>query len=223
MSRVVKSGNSHGSLKHLQVLINSFPSLLANELHSISADIDMVDWKSPLEEDDYAEYSDISFIKVLGLEGKLVVPLKDFWPSNGPNWDALGLTNNGVILVEAKAHLNEIGSSCGAKRDSSIKKISSSLNEVKASLGIGNESNWMKDYYQYANRIAHLYYLRTLNMVDTHLVFLYFINDTAMNGPKNISEWEVKIQEVECQLGLHKDYGLRKYIHNVFVNIKDIY
>ena len=150
MSRVAKSGDSHGSMKHLQVLINSFPSLLANELRSVSADIDLVDWKSPLKEDDFAEYSDSSFIKILGLEGKLVVPLKDFWPNGGPNWDALGVTDKGVILVEAKSHLSEFASSCGAISDSSIQKIASSLNEVKESLGIGNESNWMKDYYQYA-------------------------------------------------------------------------
>lgn len=223
MSRVAKSGNSHGSLKHLQVLVNSFPSLLANELHSVSADIDLANWKSPLKEDDYAEYSDSSFIRILGLEGKLVVPLKDFWPNGGPNWDALGVTKNGVILVEAKAHLSEITSSCGATSDSSIQKIISSLNEVKESLGIKNRSNWMKDYYQYANRIAHLYYLRTLNMIDAHLVFIYFINDMAMNGPKNIAEWEVKIQEVERQLGLPETFELQKYIHNVFINIKDIY
>ena len=44
-----------------------------------------------------------------------------------------------------------------------------------------------------------------------------------MNGPKNVEEWEVKIQEVERQLGLPKNFELRKYIHNIFIDIKDIY
>ena len=48
--------------------------------------------------------------------------------------------------------------------------------QVKKALGVAAHNDWTKDYYQYANRIAHLWWLRG-NGVDAHLLFVDFLND----------------------------------------------
>ncbi len=37
--------------------------------------------------------------------------------------------------------------------------------------------NLTKGFYQYINRLAHLYLLRVLNKIPAYLVFVYFVND----------------------------------------------
>ena len=63
-----------------------------------------IEWLSPSIEDGFSEYRDQAFLDLLGirLEKK---KLKDFWPSRGLQWDALGRIKDKVyFLVEAKAH-----------------------------------------------------------------------------------------------------------------------
>lgn len=68
---------------------------------------DPIEWRSPIEADDYAEYFDDEFIDRLCVSD-LLVPLIDFWPRSGPRWDGLGRTKTGkLILVEAKAYIEE--------------------------------------------------------------------------------------------------------------------
>ena len=38
--------------------------------------------------------------------------------------------------------------------------------------------DWSGTFYQYANRLAHLYLLHELNDVDAWLVFVYFVGDS---------------------------------------------
>jgi hypothetical protein len=49
-----------------------------------------IEWRSPLAEDDYAEYRDQCFLDRLGI--KPSIPLEFFWPSRGPQWDGLART-----------------------------------------------------------------------------------------------------------------------------------
>ena len=66
-----------------------------------------INWLSPIEEDEYAEYYDQEFLDLLGLTN-LKVPLSSFWPKSGARWDGLARTDSGkVILVEAKAYIEE--------------------------------------------------------------------------------------------------------------------
>src|SRR5262245_58926930 len=66
-----------------------------------------IKWSSPIHADDYAEYYDDAFLKRLELDN-LSVPLKTFWPASGPRWDGLARTeSNKVLLVEAKAYIEE--------------------------------------------------------------------------------------------------------------------
>jgi hypothetical protein len=139
------------------------------------------------QDDDYAEYRDRAFIERLGVTLEQT-PLNAFWPRGGPVWDGLARTDRGqVVLVEAKAHIPEgVTSPMGAKSPQSVEMIQSSLAETKAYLRSNTPADWTQIFYQYANRLAHLYFLRVKNDVDAYLLMLYFYNDSEMGGPTSI-------------------------------------
>ena len=223
MSSFPQKSNSHGSLKNLQVAVNLKNQFLDAEISKVVGKKMSIDWKSPLQSDNYAEYRDEDFLDKLGILNKTKFHLKDFWPNNGPQWDALGMCDNEVILVEAKANIPEMVSpGTAAKSAKSINKIKASLDDVKKYLNINNDIDWTGTFYQYVNRIAHLYYLREKNDIKAHLLFIYFINDVTVNGPKSKDEWLGAIQTMECYLGLNKNHKLRKYIHDVFIDVSDL-
>ena len=220
MSRHPQKSNSHGSLKNLQVAINEKKRYLDCEISKVIGKQMKIDWRSPLQTDDYAEYRDEDFLKKLGILNKMKYPLSNFWPNYGPQWDALGVGGDEIILVEAKANIPEMVSpGTGAENPQSIRKIRNSLDEVKKYLSVSDSIDWTGTFYQYVNRIAHLYYLREKNQIKAHLLFIYFINDITVHGPKTKDEWLGAIQTMECYLGLAKKLKLRKYIHDVFIDV----
>ncbi len=208
-----------GSQKDIQILINEFPEIIQNELK----EKDQITWVSPLKKDKYREYWDSRFLKELGLD-KIPYKLKEFWPRGGAHWDALGKTKDKVFLVEAKAHITEQKSGPSkAKANESRILISKSLNEVKSFLGVDKTFDWMQsDYYQYANRVAHLYFLRICNKINAHLLFVYFLNDNTVTPVKSKKEWETEIKQVHKLLGLPEIFKLKPYIHNLFINVNDL-
>jgi len=218
-----QKSDSHGSLKNIQVAINEKKDFLDNEISKVIGKKMSISWKSPLKANNYAEYRDNDFLKVLGLN-KMTYSLNTFWPNNGPQWDALGVNENGeIILVEAKANIPEMTSpGTGTKSLKSINKIKSSLDDVKKYLNISDSIDWTGTFYQYTNRIAHLYYLRVLNNIEANLLFIYFINDVTVSGPKTKDEWIGAIQTMECYLGLNKKHKLKKYIYDVYIDIDDL-
>ncbi len=220
MARTIQVPDSHGSLRDLQCLINERSSAIAEEIGRITGQPINIDWMSPLMNDAYAEYSDNDFIDILRLNKTLRFPLKNFWPSGGPHWDALGISDTGVILVEAKAHASELKSSCKATSSDSLMLINNSLKMVKSELGVSESADWLHPYYQYANRIAHLYYLRVINKIDARLVFLYFLNDRSVDGIDEISEWKQKIRQIKDCLGINHPHILDKYIYEIFISCK---
>lgn len=223
MGRYPQDFNSHGSLKNLQVAINRKKKYLDAEISKVIGKQMKIDWRSPLKSDDYAEYRDEDFLEKLGISlSKIKYPLSDFWPNYGPQWDALGVNGDEIILVEAKANIPEMVSpGTGAKNPQSISKIRNSLDEVKKYLNINNGIDWTGTFYQYVNRIAHLYYLREKNQIKAHLLFIYFINDITVHGPKTKDEWLGAIKMMECYLGLAKKHKLRKYIYDIFIDVND--
>ncbi len=77
-----------------------------------------------------------------------------------------------------------------------------------------------KSFYQYANRLAHLYFLRVLNDIPTYLVFVYFINDhTHIQTTKK--EWTGALHLTHSFLG-SRNYKLSKYVLDVFVDVKSL-
>jgi len=223
MSRVVQNSNSHGSLKDIQVLVNRnfhlFNCNIAEQFNDET--LKSIQWVSPLARDAYAEYRDESFLELLNVSPQNV-PLNKFWPRNGPQWDALGIADGQrLILVEAKAHIDELSSQGSGAREESLKQITNSLSETKRSFGVQSDIDWTGQYYQYANRLAHLYFLRILNSIPALLLFVYFLNDESVEGPKDKTEWTRAIDGMKTALGVGQNL-LEEYCKEIFVDLKDL-
>jgi hypothetical protein len=220
MSKTKQPSNGKGSLKDIQVLINEHPQLVDGLLKSHITEIKSseIEWKSPLDPN-YIEYRDDDFITQL--EITLKKPLNSFWPKRGPQWDALGKADNGVVLlVEAKANIPEIVSPGTGASIESKKLILKSLNKTKSYLQINNNIDWSGTFYQYTNRIAHLYFLRVVNKIPAYLINIYFMNDKEVNGPGSKKEWLAAIDVMKRYLGVghHK---LSKYMIDLFIDVED--
>lgn len=126
-----------GSQKWIQICCNSRASYFNNQIHNQTNLPLKIEWLSPLEKDKYVEYRDNAFIKKLGLTTKS--PLKDFWPKQGPSWDALGKVDGMPILVEAKAHIAEAKSSPTRATIGSFNLIENTLGHIKDFLQVNPE------------------------------------------------------------------------------------
>ena len=75
-------------------------------------------------------------------------------------------------------------------------------------------ADWSTSFYQYGNRLAHLYWMRELNGHDAYLVNLVLrSNDREMNGPQSASEWQAAIQLQEVFLGVRQtSYALDSWV-----------
>jgi hypothetical protein len=209
---------ANGSLKWLQRLVENNAMALTAAVRAASdrpPEWD-IEWVSPRKNDEWAEYRDAGFLLKLGLPN-LVGALQGFWPKCGPQWDGLGkATGNEAVLVEAKAHFGELTSSCGAGGDSLI-LVTESLNAAKNWAGASPLSDWHRPYYQYANRLAHLKFLRD-HGVDATLVFVYFCGDDAMRGPSSAHEWKGQLQKAYTHLGIEPDLASRNVV-NVYIPV----
>lgn len=222
MARFPQTQAKKGSQKWIQKLINDKPEILNSQIWSTLnfSEKEHIQWFSPLKNDDYAEYRDQAFLKLLDVKLKKL-PLGEFWPKGGPQWDALGRSASGkLFLVEAKSHIQELISTLQAKDKDSVKRILKSLGEVKDSLKSKTDLDWSKCFYQYTNRLAHLYLLRK-NGLCTYLVFVYFISDLQIKGPTTVFEWKGAIKLLHSCLGIGR-HKLREYIANVFVDINQL-
>ncbi len=208
----------------LQVAVNERKDLL-NNLVSRELDLELseeIEWLSPIVVEKYHEYYDQGFIKRLGVKLNRR-KLSDFWPRGGPHWDALGKTSNGrLLLVEAKAHIPEMISTSKAKSLKSINLIQNSLLEVKQYLGVSKDVDWSDMYYQYANRLAHLYLLRVVNDLPAELLFLCFINDYEKKGPTTNKQWLDAIENMKEYWGLSRRHHLSDHVHHIFLDVKKL-
>ena len=209
--RVEQPEGSRGSLKWIQRAV---------EIRSVALEhpaLGPVNWVSPLRNDAFAEYRDGSFLRRLNLS-MLEKDLAEFWPRRGPQWDALGLAGDKVVLVEAKARVPEFVSSPSQASDTSLQKIKRSLESVKGELGVGEHFDWTQSYYQYANRIAHLWWMRRSG-VDAHLLFVDFLNAKEVAGPENVETWQDAYATADSQLGLARHHPLSAFIHHIYPDV----
>ena len=222
MDRYPQSSHGHGSLRDIQILVNGFPDFFTNKIKEhIMIESDRIDWVSPLKDDDFSEYRDNGFIEKLGIQN-LETSLSAFWPKRGPQWDALGRGNrNEVFLVEAKANIDEIVSPETKATEKSLVLIKKSLDGLKKYLKVNNKVDWSGTFYQYTNRLAHLYFLRALNKLPANLIFVYFIGDDSVSGPKSVEEWNAALTVMKKYLGL-STHKLAKYMAEVFIDVKQI-
>jgi len=221
MSRIPQQRASRGSQKWLQILVNDYPEIFARELAKLGLSTDQqIKWLSPLKDDEYAEYRDKAFVERLGVNPS--TPLTVFWPKGGPVWDALAKTpREELVLIEAKAHIGEIVSPRTRASGASLAQICASLKVTQRFLGAASPADWSVHFYQYTNRLAHLYWLREVNRLPAYMVFLYFINDHDMDGPTTREEWEGAIQLMQSFLGLRR-HKLSAYVLDVFVDVTEL-
>lgn len=131
--------------------------------------------------------------------------LADFWPRRGPVWDGLARSANGdLLLLEAKAHIPELASGRSQAGPESLNKITERLREVREFLAPMSTAEWTHTFYQYANRLAFLYFLRHVNQLPARLVFVYFVNARDVRGPASRLEWESALALMYAALGLPK-------------------
>jgi hypothetical protein len=216
--RVEQPQGTKGSLKWIQAAV-ARPTALDQGLRAtigLSREA-LIDWRSPRADDRWSEYRDAAFLETLGLD-HLAPALDRFWPRRGPQWDALATVSTGeVILLEAKSHPAEMSSSCAAS-PASRTRIEAALHEAKIAYGATPDSDWTAPYYQYANRLAHLHFLRQQG-VPAHLIFVYFLNDQEMDGPDSREAWAPAIAVARDALGLSD--GLTEAVHEMFLDVGD--
>ena len=156
----------------------------------------------------------------------------NYWPQSGnvPNWDAVGVldlnSNPEFLLIEAKAHVEEIESSCGARENGGFSMIERALSATISANEFNRQSdNWLRPYYQYANRVAQLDFLLE-HGVMARLIFVYFCGDKwprdgrRTNCPQNESEWDLNLRPMYKHLGLSGQSSLESRIHSLFLDVR---
>ena len=149
--------------------------------------------------------------------------LEAFWPVRGPQWDALArVGESGGLLVEAKANIPEIvspGTGAEGERRALLEK---SLAELKSYLVVDPNISWSGKFYQYANRLAHLYFLREVNHQDAYLAFVYFTGDSDVDGPISVAEWKAALTVAKGALGVPKRHRLSRYVADIFIDVSEM-
>lgn len=226
--QAVGRASDPGSQQYLQDLVNSDRRYLNRLVLKKSASLRTWQnpiWVSPLSADNYREYWDNDFLNVIDQAG-LRKKLREFWPTGGPNWDALARVERkngerGVILAEAKAKIGELGGlsyRCGAG-PKSRQKIENTLNQVKNELGVATNADWLGEYYQHANRLAHLYFLYVICKVPTWLVYICFIGAKKAIVPSTEENWAAPLANVQKALRLPQAHRLSSRIVYVFPKV----
>ncbi|WP_321477713.1 hypothetical protein [uncultured Paludibaculum sp.] len=150
---------------------------------------------------------------------------KHEWPQTGNvmNWDAVGWATTAegpeLILVEAKSHLAEVNSECGAKEIGGLPKIRRFLDQAKQSYGVPIEADWLKPHYQYCNRLAMLAFL-SAHGIPAHLVFLYLTGDCVPGAkcPPAASGWQPTLAAMKSRIQLPPAHPL-EHVHEVFLPV----
>ena len=223
MTRIIQKSDGRGSLKDIQVLVNKNQDLIDNLLKSSFSELvdQQIIWTSPLEQDDFAEYRDNDFLVKVGLD-PTEIKLDNFWPVKGPQWDALAkTTGEQIIHVEAKANIPEIVSPGTGAGEISRTIINKSLNDTKEFLNLTNDIDWSGKFYQYTNRLAHLYFLRVKCKKPAFLVNIYIIGDETVSGPKTKLEWDAALKVLHTYLGL-SHHSLSEYMTDIFIDVKNL-
>jgi hypothetical protein len=216
---------SKGSQKWLQIAVNRGQQSLLDALRRSGAigDDGSVEWRSPLERDDFREFRDAAALKQVRVPiSDLNTPLEKFWPARGPVWDAIGIvSDNRPIFIEAKAHISEAASPAARATPASLALIKTSLEQARRHYAPRATREWSNVFYQYANRLAYQYFLKKLNGAPSTLVFLYFLNAQDVSGPTSEDEWNGAITLIHAVLGLPKD--LRPHgVFDAFLDVKHL-
>jgi hypothetical protein len=151
------------------------------------------------------------------------------WPAvrlGGHNWDAVGRLKYGNsrewLLIEAKANIAELSSSCQAENPKSLDLIKQTLDRVKLSLNVDQSCDWLNGYYQFCNRLA---VLNTMNTAGTaaRMAFVYFygdVGDSTRMCPSSERGWKPALMAQDQHVGLSMGHFLEDRIHKIFVDVR---
>lgn len=162
-----------GSQRWLQVAVALAPAVLHDALVASGALApgEYAEWVSPISVDGFREYRDDAVLRRVNSPPLAKRSLSEFWPRRGPVWDGLAIIKPGsFLLVEAKAHVAEAASPASRASPKSLDKIGEALAEARRFYTDGSVAAWDQVFYQYANRLAHHYLVRSVNDIDSRLV-----------------------------------------------------
>jgi TIR domain len=210
VSRIDERGRAFkGSQLQMQIYVNvrtrELDDAVRQALPSIPAEA-AIDWASPLASEGFAEYKDRAFLDAVG-HRDLIKDLAAFWPRGGPRWDALARVRSGdrvgVLLAEGKSYPEELAGGGLRAEGNSRARILDAIAQTQQALGVSIEPEpWLGRFYQFANRLAHLLWLRRCG-VDAWLVHVLFTGDP--HGPTTEKQWLVALDELHAELGVTDD------------------
>lgn len=165
-------------------------------------------------------------------------PAKAGWPSvwpaqrQGQSWDAVGQLSYGDrnewLLVEAKANIEELASTCKAADPRSRGLIAGTLSEAKRALGVPEKCDWLSGYYQFCNRLAVLNWMND-HATPARLLYIYFTGDNGKTSddnrrsrtcPETSSAWSDALKAQDAHVGLRPGHRLDKRIHKLFIDVR---
>lgn len=213
-----------GSQRWLQVAVTYAPELLRTALIESLAikPNETVVWTAPLMAEGFAEPRDNEALRKAGIN---VLPhrgLNSFWPRRGPVWDAVArIDDDASVFVEAKANVREAATPASKASPASLVKIEAALQEARRFYAPASTVEWYGAFYQYANRLAHHYFLTQVNRKDSRLVFLYFLNAEDVRGPTSIAEWQAVTALIHAALGLPPELS-NHGIHHAYMDVREL-
>jgi hypothetical protein len=174
--------------------------------------------------------------------------LATFWATKGNtlNWDAIGIfrhgNRSGILLFEAKAHTGELsGEGSGATDPDSIVRIDRALAKTRVWVGARPDAtDWRRSkYYQHANRLAALGFLRgELDgyddwKTDTKLLTIYMCGDKHLGVrrgdnlggdfcPVSHAGWELAVGRMYDELGIAGMNKDRFGVYELYINVVSI-
>jgi hypothetical protein len=142
------------------------------------------------------------------------------------NWDAIGRLMYGEscdwLLVEAKANIEELSSSCKAENQDSIDRIKKTLDQTKSELNVADSCDWLTGYYQFCNRLAVLHIMNDAGTA-AHMLNIYFygdVGDSRRTCPADKHDWRPALVARNTHLGLGAEHQLQGRLHELFIDVR---
>lgn len=216
-----RRGDGYGSEHHFISYRSNHPERLDEVVNRALPNLGLIDWLYP-KDGVCEEPRDLAFLELSEPQIEL---WHDFWPNSGNRrWDGIARCNGDWLLFEAKANETEFNSPGTDASPKSFQQIIEALGEVKRHLRVPQETVWHQKYYQYANRIAVVYFLNVVAKIPAHLIFLYFTGDAFPDGrtcPHNEQDWRLLIDNCHAALKLPSAHPLSDRIHEVFLPVHE--
>lgn len=217
---MAKRGQGYGSEDHLLSYHEKDRQLLDRYIQSAIGTSEPIQWLYPGAM--VSEPKDLSFISFSSSQAEA---WKSFWPSPGNrSWDAVAKAGGDWLLFEAKANASELRSPGTGATSRSLATILAAFEETKNHIGVDSKLRWHEQFYQYANRLAALYFMNVVAQIPARLIFIYFTGDAFPDGracPSCKEEWEPLIAECHRALGLPENHCLSQRVHEVFVPVRE--